>query len=332
MSNRRSRKRRHGSGASHINKPGARHLLATPDPLASPQNVTVVGYGPMGCAELSITKLDDITALQNKWPVIWVDVDGLGNSELILAIGKLFNLPTLVLEDVFDVGRLPKIEEYEKFIFMVLKNGIMDKPRNPSISKRIVTWSIIVYSASIIAIAPYMNREHAHHNGVVAWPTMGEMVPTTQALVWPTYVWERLSGPSFEDPLQVKVEAELKKFNLIWFYLANVNRSMLSHEQQYTSNNAFLGACRNFEDYIGSLHQMIYASHALDIHLLNGIYPELGTRFQTSWLKGANLMMSACISGSNDKYLQSKAASDDWFSWYEANSKPIEAAMKNILK
>lgn len=155
-------------------------------------------------------------------------------------------------------------------------------------------------------------------------------MPSTQALIWPTYVWQRLTSPPFEDPLHSKAVAELKKFNLIWYYLAAVNRSLAVHEKRYSNPRAFLANCHSFDDYIGALHQMIYSSHSLDVHVLNGIYPELGSRFQNSWRKGANLMLNACIDGSPEKYARSKAASDSWFAWYEANSVGIEQALQKV--
>lgn len=124
MGRRHRRKHRRSIIATTVSQPGARHALATPDALYSPESISVIGYGPAGYEEHVFTKVEDIATFSSKWPVLWIDIDGLGNSPLILALGKYFCLPTLVLEDVFDVSRLPKIEEYEKFLFIIMKNGI----------------------------------------------------------------------------------------------------------------------------------------------------------------------------------------------------------------
>lgn len=124
----------------------------------------------------------------------------------------------------------------------------------------------------------------------------------------------------------------MKKFNLIWLYLNNVNRSMASHQRQHPTSRGFLAACSQFDDFIGSLHKMIYATHALNVHNLNAIYPELGNKFQNFYVKGANLMLSACIEGSEKKFVESRLASDSWFSWYEANNIEIEQSLKVLLK
>lgn len=206
----------------------------------------------------------------------------------------------------------------------------MNNQTSISLRKRIIGWVIIGYAFSAILAAPYLAHQSKIGTENVKSITFGEIVPSTQALIWPTYVWQRLSSPPFEDPLHSKAVAELKKFNLIWYYLAAVNRSLAYHEQHYDNPYKFLVDCKGFDDYITALHRMIYASHSLDIHVLNGIYPELGTRFQNSWRKGASLMLNACIDGSVEKYARSKAASDDWFAWYEANSTDIEKALRTV--
>ncbi len=100
-------------------------ILSAIDAAYSPCTVTVTGYGPGGFEEINLTKIDDIAAISAKWPVVWVDVDGLGNSQLIMDLGKACGLDQLALEDIFDTRHPPKIEEYEHYLFLVLKNGIL---------------------------------------------------------------------------------------------------------------------------------------------------------------------------------------------------------------
>ncbi|KAB2846396.1 MAG: magnesium/cobalt transporter CorA [Melioribacteraceae bacterium] len=53
--------------------------------------------------------------------VSWVNINGLHNIELITKIGKLFQINSLVLEDILNVYQRPKIEFYDDHIFAVLK-------------------------------------------------------------------------------------------------------------------------------------------------------------------------------------------------------------------
>ncbi len=53
--------------------------------------------------------------------VLWIDVVGLADSDLIQAIGNSFGLHHLALEDVVNVHQRPKVEEYEDHVYIVLR-------------------------------------------------------------------------------------------------------------------------------------------------------------------------------------------------------------------
>lgn len=51
----------------------------------------------------------------------WLNIDGVHQSELIEAIGKAFNLHPLVMEDILSVDQRPKVEDYEGYLYLVLR-------------------------------------------------------------------------------------------------------------------------------------------------------------------------------------------------------------------
>lgn len=51
----------------------------------------------------------------------WIDIDGLNNEQLMLAIGERFNLHPLLMEDVLNTDHRPKVEEYQDTLFVVAK-------------------------------------------------------------------------------------------------------------------------------------------------------------------------------------------------------------------
>lgn len=71
--------------------------------------------------EKEVSSIAEIAALRQKWPMVWVNVSGLGDPSVIAALGTLFNLHPLALEDVLHTPQRPKIEEYEDSIFMVIR-------------------------------------------------------------------------------------------------------------------------------------------------------------------------------------------------------------------
>lgn len=51
----------------------------------------------------------------------WIDIDGLNNEKVLLAVGERFNLHPLLMEDVLNTDHRPKVEEYQDTLFVVAK-------------------------------------------------------------------------------------------------------------------------------------------------------------------------------------------------------------------
>lgn len=53
--------------------------------------------------------------------VQWIDITGLHNPETIKSIGTRFNLHPLTIEDILHTGQRPKMEEFDQYVYFVLK-------------------------------------------------------------------------------------------------------------------------------------------------------------------------------------------------------------------
>ncbi|MDU8887196.1 magnesium/cobalt transporter CorA [Yeosuana sp. MJ-SS3] len=62
--------------------------------------------------------------------ISWININGLNHTDAIEKIGEHYNLHSLVLEDIVNVGQRPKIDEYEDYLFVVLKMMYYDKDEN----------------------------------------------------------------------------------------------------------------------------------------------------------------------------------------------------------
>ncbi|HEY5598746.1 MAG TPA: magnesium/cobalt transporter CorA, partial [Kiloniellales bacterium] len=92
-------------------------------------------YGPADVEEVEAARLEDIAKNRGKWPVVWVNVDGLRDLDFIRAIGEMFGLHRLALEDVVNVHQRPKVEEYEDHLFVVSRMiAVDDAPHTEQIS------------------------------------------------------------------------------------------------------------------------------------------------------------------------------------------------------
>ena len=119
MSQRISRRKRRKIAAGRLTPPGASPGLLVTDPDAPQPAVRLIAYRPDEFVE---KKMDDIQSIHDflgKWPVTWINVDGLGNVETIRKIGELFGLHRLTLEDIVNTHQRAKLESYPDSLFIV---------------------------------------------------------------------------------------------------------------------------------------------------------------------------------------------------------------------
>lgn len=99
--------------------PGSPPGTLVADPESPHPTIRVVAYGPDALVERDINHLQQLHDFLDKWPVLWIDVEGLGDAETIRALGELLGLHGLALEDVLNTHQRPKIEQYPGYYFIV---------------------------------------------------------------------------------------------------------------------------------------------------------------------------------------------------------------------
>jgi magnesium transporter len=92
-----------------------------PPPGARPPEVEAICYAPDRAAEFRIRDPAELSALLPQWPVTWVNVEGLGDPQLVERLGQVFGLHPLALEDVLNLHQRAKLEEYESHYFIVVR-------------------------------------------------------------------------------------------------------------------------------------------------------------------------------------------------------------------
>lgn len=86
---------------------------------ALPSQVSAVAFSAADVSFVDDIALSELPDLLKQWPVVWIDVVGLGSAELIEGVGELLQLHHLALEDVVNAHQRPKVEEYEDATFIV---------------------------------------------------------------------------------------------------------------------------------------------------------------------------------------------------------------------
>jgi magnesium transporter len=83
--------------------------------------ISVIGYAPEGVEEHQYQQIGQYLANPCDGAVVWVNVEGVHDVELIRAIGEKHVFHPLVLEDIVNTVQRPKIEDYGDYLFIVLK-------------------------------------------------------------------------------------------------------------------------------------------------------------------------------------------------------------------
>ena len=82
--------------------------------------VTVFRYSTTSCKELQVVQVDQLSPPADE-SVIWINVGGVHKVEMVETLGKQFSLHPLLLEDVTNTDQRPKLDDYEAYIFLVMK-------------------------------------------------------------------------------------------------------------------------------------------------------------------------------------------------------------------
>ena len=91
------------------------------DPEAPKPHVQVIAYGPENLVEAVVDDMEQIADYLAKYPVSWVNVDGLGDPHTIQRLGEVFGIHELVQEDILNVRHRPKLEEFDDHLFIMTR-------------------------------------------------------------------------------------------------------------------------------------------------------------------------------------------------------------------
>jgi magnesium transporter len=91
------------------------------DPESPKPEVQVLCYGPDEYVETANPDFATIKDMLPKWPVTWINVDGLGDAELLRAYAIEFNLHRLSMEDVTSLYQRPKLDVFDDHLFIIVR-------------------------------------------------------------------------------------------------------------------------------------------------------------------------------------------------------------------
>jgi magnesium transporter len=106
---------------SHRPAPGSVPGTLAKDASAKPTIIQVIGYGPDAIAEETITDPKGLSDWRQRFPIVWVNVSGLANADLIKQVGDFFQIHQLALADAVNNYQRPKMEQYDTYDFIIAR-------------------------------------------------------------------------------------------------------------------------------------------------------------------------------------------------------------------
>lgn len=81
--------------------------------------IKLIEYDRANLEERVIEDRNELLSHLDNQRVTWINIDGLGDIEVLRLLGSQFNLHPLALEDVLDTTQRPKVEQYDNYLFIV---------------------------------------------------------------------------------------------------------------------------------------------------------------------------------------------------------------------
>jgi magnesium transporter len=83
--------------------------------------ITIVDYDEHHFEEKVVKTIEECFPFTDKLTVSWINIDGVHQQEIVEKIGGHFNVHPLVLEDIMNTRQRPKMEDFDRTLFMTLK-------------------------------------------------------------------------------------------------------------------------------------------------------------------------------------------------------------------
>ena len=117
-------KRKSHSQASHKTGLPPGSLVHVGDLLIENTSISVIDYNKDTVTEKILSSIDELSSLRGTDTVSLVIIEGLANVDVVEEVGELFGIHQLVLEDILNTHQRPKFEEYDDYLYIVLKGMV----------------------------------------------------------------------------------------------------------------------------------------------------------------------------------------------------------------
>lgn len=109
--------------------------------------ITVIDYDESQFQEREVTEVEECFPFRDKDTVTWINVDGIHDVNIVEKLCTHYGIHPLVIEDIVDTKQRPKMEDFDDYVYIVLKMLTFDGESDAVASEQV---SIILGKGTII--------------------------------------------------------------------------------------------------------------------------------------------------------------------------------------
>ena len=83
--------------------------------------IKLIDYGAKEYIEQDIENIEQCFPYKDDYTITWINIDGIHEPDILKKLGDCFGFHPLILEDILNTGQRPKIEDFNDYIYFVLK-------------------------------------------------------------------------------------------------------------------------------------------------------------------------------------------------------------------
>ncbi len=112
-------------------------LVQTAEKKTEKTTITILDYDRESFRERVAAGPEECRAFRDTPAVTWINVEGLHELEVTRQMGEIFQIHPLVLEDILHTDQRPKMEDYEDYVYVVLKLLMYDEQKEGILADQI---------------------------------------------------------------------------------------------------------------------------------------------------------------------------------------------------
>lgn len=104
---------------------------------SDPVTIDVIQYDETKLMEFRAKSIDEVVISPDAAEVVWVNIEGVHNIDIIEKVGKKFGLHPLILEDIVNTNKRPKFDDMGDYIVAMLKMLYIPPSRSEILTEQV---------------------------------------------------------------------------------------------------------------------------------------------------------------------------------------------------